>query len=197
LKVDGVALRANTRSSLVARDTDLFKELSARGPVTVAMSIASLDERMTRLLEPQAPTPFRRLAALEALARAGVAVGLVVSPVMPGLSLRELGLEQLLTRAANAGARSAGISMLQFDHPRQRELLLAHLASAYPEHSFRLKRVIGSRVANDEERRSLLAAFDGLCKKLGLAPIPSAVAKRPPPASEPEQLGLFEPIEAH
>ncbi|MHB8879483.1 MAG: SPL family radical SAM protein [Myxococcaceae bacterium] len=196
-EVQGVSLRANTRSSLVARDTDLLKHLATRGKVTVAMSIASLDERMSLLLEPRAPTPFRRLAAMEALSRAGIEVGLIVSPVMPGLSERELGLEKLLTRAANAGARSAGISMMHFDHPGQREWLMSHLASAYPQLSFRLRRVIGHRARTDEERRSLLASFDDCCLRLGLAPLLPAIARKPPPRGEPSQLGLFDAPEPH
>ena len=194
---DGMALRANTRSSLVARDSDLLKQLGAKGRVTVAMSIASLDERLSRLLEPRAPTAFRRLAALEALSRAGVEVGLMVSPVMPGLTEKELDLERLLTRAANAGARSAGISMMHFEHPGQREALLSNLASAYPGASSRLRRVIGHRARTDDERSSLLASFDSLCRRLGLAPLLPAVARKPPPPSEPAQLGLFDPSGPH
>ncbi len=190
-------LRLNTRSSLVARDTDLLKQLSARGQVTVALSIASLDERLTRLLEPQAPTAFRRLAALEALSRAGVEVGLMVSPVMPGLTEKELALKPLLTRAAHAGARSAGLSMMHFAHPGQRETLFEHLGSVYPPLAARLRRVIGHRPRSDAERSALLSAFDETCRALGLAPLLPAVAGRAPPAAEPAQLGLFDPADAH
>ncbi len=58
-------VRADTRSSLIARDTDLLRQLPC---ATVVFSIASLDDRVNRLLEPRAPSAFRRLAALEALA---------------------------------------------------------------------------------------------------------------------------------
>lgn len=192
-----VLLRVNTRSSLVARDTDLLKKLAAKGRVTVALSIASLDDRLTRLLEPRAPSALRRLAAMEALSRAGVEVGLMVSPVMPGLTLRELALDALLTRAANAGARSAGLSMMHFEHLGQREVLLAHLAQAYPLAAARLRQVIGHRPRSDDERRELLAVFDERCRALGLAPLLPAVAGKPPPPSEPAQLGLFDSTEAH
>ncbi|MHB8874463.1 MAG: SPL family radical SAM protein [Myxococcaceae bacterium] len=196
-ELDGLTVRANTRSSLVARDTDLFKQLSAKGRVIVSMSICSLDEGISRLLEPHAQVAFRRLAAVEALSRGGVDVAVVISPVLPGLTESELELRGLLSRAANAGARFAGISMAQLDHPSRRALLLRHLASAYPEQAGRLKRIVGRRPHSNAERSALLEAFDGHCKALGLEPLPSAMPRTRPPPSEPSQLGLFGPPDLH
>lgn len=191
-QVEGVDLRINTRSSLIARDTDVLRQIGKKGRVTVAFSIPSMDERINRLIEPRAPSAFRRLAAMEALARAGISVGLMVAPVMVGLDEEELGMETLITRAAHAGARFAGMSLMTFG-PGQRELFLQHVTQAYPEHGTRFRRVLGRRAPTEDERDTLVAHFNMLCGKHGLLPIHFAVAPRAPELRRPtvEQLKLF------
>jgi len=188
---EGVDLRINTRSSLIARDGDVLRKIAAKGRVTVAFSIASLDEGVNRLMEPKAPSALRRLAAMEALARAGVTVGLVVSPYLPGLDEDELGLENLLNRAANAGARFAGVSPLQFG-PGQRENFLSHVTALYPESATKFRRIIGRRSMTDEELMGLREQFHGLCTRLGLEPLDQAAAPRHITRRSPaQQLTLF------
>lgn len=99
----GVDLQIHTRTSLVARDADLLRRLSTVGRVTVAFTLASLDERVNRWLEPGAPSALRRLMAMQALAHTGVVVGLRLSPLLP--SMTGEALAALLERAAHAGAR--------------------------------------------------------------------------------------------
>src|SRR5205085_440694 len=81
---------------------------------------------------------------LEALARAGLHVGLNVSPVLPGLDERELDLGGLLTRASNAGARFAGMEMLKFGQG-QKEAFLQAVTRAFPEAGARFRRIVGLR----------------------------------------------------
>jgi DNA repair photolyase len=189
--VEGVDLRINTRSSLIARDGDVLRRIAAKGRVTVAFSMASLDEKVNRLMEPSAPSALRRLAAMEALARAGITVGLVVSPYLHGLDEEELGLENLLTRAANAGARFAGVSPLQFG-PGQRENFLAHVTALHPEDAIRYRRVIGRRPMTHEERVGLREHFSALCARMHLEPLSQAAAPRHVERRSPaQQLTLF------
>lgn len=188
---DGLCLHVRTRASLIARDTDLLQRLAERGRVTVTFSIASLDERINRLLEPRAPSVFRRLAAMEALARVGLTVGLEVSPVMPGLDEDELGLASLLTRAANAGARFAGYDFLHFA-PGQRENFLAHVTTAYPERAVRFRRVIGRKPPSEEERAQLGKSFRRLCADLGLVRREDLGTVHTGRAEAWAQLGLFD-----
>jgi DNA repair photolyase len=189
--VDGVDLRINTRSSLIARDSDVLRKIARKGRVTVSFSIASLDEEVNRLLEPKAPSALRRLAAMEALGRAGISVGLVVSPFFPGLDPDELALETLLTRAAHAGARFAGIAPLHFG-PGQRENFLSHVTTLYPDAAIRFRRIIGRRAPSAEEQQAVRAQFESLCARLGLSPVrapsTSRVVEKRSPA---EQLTLF------
>ena len=192
--VDGLDLRINTRSSLIARDTDLLARISRKGKVTVSFSLASLDERVNRLMEPRVPSAFRRLAALEALAMAGVNVGLIVSPVFPGLDEAELGLRALLARASNAGARFAGMQKLSFDLG-QRENFFAQVTRAFPDSAVRFRRVVGVKAAAEAELAALDLQFARHCEELGLLPMSRAVealkAKASNQLQPAEQLTLF------
>jgi DNA repair photolyase len=191
-ELDGIDLRIHTRSSLIASDLEVLSRIARRGRVTVDFSLCSLDERITRLMEPNAPSPMRRLMALEALARAGLTVGLIVSPVLPGLDEEELGLEPLLTRAANAGAQFAGLKFLEFG-PGQRENFLAHVTTAYPQAAVRFRRVVGRRPASEEDRAEVLAGLETQCARLGLQCINTQPLTRPAePIREPSQLVLFQ-----
>jgi DNA repair photolyase len=91
-----------TKNYLVTRDIDLLRELAAHHAVTVHLSINSLDGELARKLEPRAASPKMRLAAVEALAKAGVPVGVLVAPVIPALNDHEI--PSVLAAAKSAGA---------------------------------------------------------------------------------------------
>jgi DNA repair photolyase len=99
------ALSIITKSSLVERDLDLLAPMARDKLAAVYVSITTLDGKLARALEPRAAAPQRRLQTIEALARAGVPVGVSVSPVIPFLNEPEL--ETILEAAAAAGATSA------------------------------------------------------------------------------------------
>ena len=94
-----------TKSSGIERDLDLVAPMAARGLVAVYVSVTSLDPRLARILEPRAAAPHRRLKTVEALARAGVPVGVSISPIIPFINEPEI--ERILEAAAAAGATSA------------------------------------------------------------------------------------------
>ena len=100
-----------TKNYLVTRDIDLLRELAAHHAVSVHLSINSLDGELARKLEPRAATPKMRLAAVEALAKAGVPVGMLVAPVIPGLNDHEM--PSVLAAAKAAGAGWAGTEILR------------------------------------------------------------------------------------
>ena len=79
-----------TKSHLVTRDIDLFKEMAAIDTVVVILAGTTLDSDLSARMEPRASSPARRLAAVEALAEAGVPVGVMVAPVVPGLTDHEI-----------------------------------------------------------------------------------------------------------
>lgn len=94
-----------TKSGLVERDIDLIAPMAAQRLAAVYVSITTLDGELARKLEPRAASPQRRLRTMETLARAGIPLGVSVSPVIPFLNEPEL--EHILEAARNAGASSA------------------------------------------------------------------------------------------
>jgi DNA repair photolyase len=126
-----------TKSALVTRDADLLAALAAHDAVHVFVSITSLDTDLARRMEPRAATPERRLDAIAALHAAGVPVGVMIAPVIPGLNDHEI--PAILDRAATAGARSAGWVMLRLAAPLDR-LFAAWLETHYAD---RVTRVLG------------------------------------------------------
>ncbi|MER2604343.1 MAG: PA0069 family radical SAM protein [Siculibacillus sp.] len=100
-----------TKSALVARDADILGRMAARGLARVALSITTLDRRLSRSMEPRAASPEKRLAALRLLAEAGVPMGVLVAPLIPALNDPEI--EAVLEAARDAGAREAGYVLLR------------------------------------------------------------------------------------
>jgi DNA repair photolyase len=100
-----------TKSALILRDLDILERMAARGLAKVALSVTTLDRTLARAMEPRAPTPEKRLAALETLSNAGIPTAVMVAPVIPALNDPEI--ETILTRAAAAGASEAGFVMLR------------------------------------------------------------------------------------
>jgi DNA repair photolyase len=94
-----------TKSSGVERELDLLAPMAAQGLVSVYLSVTTLDNDLARILEPRAAAPARRLRTIQALAEAGVPVGVSVSPIIPFINEPEL--ERILEAAAAAGASSA------------------------------------------------------------------------------------------
>jgi DNA repair photolyase len=98
-------LTITTKSNRITRDIDLLAPMAAKGLASVMISVTSLDPKVAMTLEPRAPTPARRLAAIRQLSEAGVPVFVSLSPVIPAITDHEM--EHILERAAEAGARAA------------------------------------------------------------------------------------------
>jgi len=103
-----------SKSGLVARDADLLAELARASAAFAVLTITTLAEPLRRSLEPRAATAEVRLGAIAALAERGIPVGVMVSPVIPGLTDHEV--PAILKRAAEAGATFAGFTMIRFPH---------------------------------------------------------------------------------
>lgn len=98
-----------TKNALVIRDIDLLRPLAEHQAASVFVSVTTLDPDLSRLMEPRASHPQRRLAAIEALSKAGIPVGVMAAPMIPGLTDHEL--PAILRAAAKAGARHAGYTV--------------------------------------------------------------------------------------
>ncbi|MEO8700464.1 MAG: radical SAM protein [Kofleriaceae bacterium] len=100
-----------SKSALVERDIELFLELAKQARFHISVSLAFTDNELSRALEPWAPSPDRRLKVIETLAKAGVPVGVMCAPIIPGVNDNQL--VKLLERAADAGATTAGWVLLR------------------------------------------------------------------------------------
>src|SRR5215470_2586406 len=129
--VPGLHLSITTKSTLVSRDTDLLREISAASEVTVNLSITTVDAALARRLEPRAPRPDLRLRAMQELADGGVAARLFIMPILPLLTDGEDNLRALLQGAHDAGAIGAESNVL-FLRPGTREIFLEFLAIDFP-----------------------------------------------------------------
>ena len=119
-----------TKSALIERDLDLLAAMARDRLVTVYFSVTTLDNRLAARMEPRASAPHRKLQAMRTLADAGVPVGVMVAPVVPMVTDREL--EHILEAAHEHGARAAGYVLLRLPHELKqvwREWLELH----YPE----------------------------------------------------------------
>jgi DNA repair photolyase len=119
-----------TKGRLVARDADLLAELARFECASVAVSVTTLDSALARAMEPRASRPELRLEAIARLAAARVPVGVMVAPIVPGLTDHEI--PAILEAAAGAGARFAGSVVLRLPHA-VKELFAEWLERHAPE----------------------------------------------------------------
>ncbi|WP_245895045.1 PA0069 family radical SAM protein [Devosia submarina] len=116
-----------TKSALIIRDLDLLTELAKLGLVKVAISITSMDHKLSRKMEPRASSPARRLEAVRLLSEAGVPVAVFASPMIPAIN--DMELERILDAAKAQGAISASMILLRLPGEVRdvfREWLLRH-----------------------------------------------------------------------
>ena len=193
-----------TKSSLVERDLDLIAPMAREGLATVCISLTTLDHELARRLEPRAAAPRRRLESIARLSDAGVEVGLLVSPQIPGLNDHEL--EAVMEAAAEAGARRARYQTvrlpeevgalfeqwLERHYPLKRERVISlirqlHQGALNDSRSGRRMRGSGPHAQLIAQRVRLAARRLGLTEE----PPPLATDRFRPPPRTGDQMGLF------
>jgi DNA repair photolyase len=102
-----------TKNSLILRDLDLLKDLASDRLVHVFISVTTLNEDLRRLMEPRTASAVRRLQTMEALAQAGVPVGVMNAPIIPGLNHHEI--PAVLKAASEHGAVAAGMTVVRLN----------------------------------------------------------------------------------
>ena len=104
-KRDGLSISVITKSNQIVRDIDIFKKISERSELSLNITITTLRARLARVLEPRAPRPDLRIAAVKELREAGLRVGVSASPLIPGITDRDGELEAVAEAAHHAGAQ--------------------------------------------------------------------------------------------
>ena len=134
-------LTITTKSNRVLRDLDLLAPMAAKGLAAVMLSITSLDPRIAMTLEPRAPHPEKRLAAVKALSAAGIPTFVSISPIIPSITDHEM--EAIIERAADAGARAVFFIPVRLPH-EVAPLFRAWLDTHFPDRAAKVMATIQS-----------------------------------------------------
>jgi DNA repair photolyase len=140
-----------TKNNLVTRDLDLLAELAGCRAAAVFISVTTLDTELRKILEPRTSPPAARLAAIGALARAGIPTGVLVAPVIPGLTDHEM--PAILDAAAAAGASFAAHAILRLPYavaPLFEEWLARHLPEKKDKVLNRIRALRRGKLNNSE-----------------------------------------------
>lgn len=103
-----------TKSALIERDIDLLAQMAEKNLIHIMVSVTTLDTKLASSLEPRAVAPHRRLQVIENLGKAGIPVGVLVTPVIPVINDHEI--ENILEAVSHAGALTAGYVILRLPH---------------------------------------------------------------------------------
>ena len=191
-----------TKGAGVLRDLDLLRHMADRGLMRVWISVTTLDGALARQMEPRAAAPARRVAVIRALAEAGVPVGVLAAPMIPGLNDAEL--ERILQTARTAGARHAGYVLLRLPH-ELRDIMTAWLNEHFPDRARHVLSLVretrggglndprfGARMAGAGAYADALAKrFAMVVRRLGFDErSPLETTRFAPPAAEAEEMQL-------
>jgi DNA repair photolyase len=168
-----------TKSAMILRDIDILADMAKRNLVSVYISVTSLNRQLSRRMEPRAATPARRIDTIRELSDAGIPTGVMVAPIIPGLTEHEL--DNILTQTAIAGASCAGYVVLRL--PLEiKDLFGEWLQEHYPDKARKVFRMIhnmrggkandarfGKRMSGTGAYAAMLGdRFELTCKRLGL-----------------------------
>jgi DNA repair photolyase len=121
-----------TKGTLAVRDIDLLVELSGRARCSVTFSLPTVDEDAWRMLEPGTAHPLQRLRAVRRLRDAGVDAGVLLAPIVPGISSHPAKIERTLKAVVDSGAAYVGTMLLHLEGGTRRHFL-EFLAREYPQ----------------------------------------------------------------
>lgn len=179
-----------TKGTLIARDLDLLTQAAAVTSVSVSMSIGFLDEALWRSVEPGTPSPRRRLDVVRRLADAGFAVGVLMAPILPGLTDTPESVDATVAALAAAGAASVVPLPLHL-RPGAREWYQAWLAREHPHLVPRYRQLYGDGAYTGQAyQREVAARVRLACRRHGL-PTGGTGTTRQPSAGPPAADALF------
>ena len=190
-----------TKNLLVTRDIDVLGELAQHRAAMVFISLTTLNSGLRGVMEPRTSPPAARLAAMESLAKAGIPVGALLAPVIPGLTDHEI--PALVEAAARAGACTAGYVLLRLPHavaPLFEQWLTTHFPDRKEKVLQRLRSLRGGKLSESAFGKrmrgqgifaeQIAQLFEVSCRKAGLGEerggLSTAAFRRPGGA----QLGL-------
>jgi DNA repair photolyase len=150
-----------TKGTLILRDVDLLQRAAEVAPVSAAFSIGTLDERVWRETEPGTPHPKARIAAVRALTAAGIPTGVLMAPILPGLSDSRSQMRAVVEAALEAGATHVSPILLHL-RPGVREQFMPWLEAQHPDLVDRYRQLYPRAYASAGERKTLGRRVDDL-----------------------------------
>jgi DNA repair photolyase len=173
-----------TKSTLILRDLDLLAEAARATDVRANFSIGTLDEEVWRLTEPGTPHPRQRVEAVAKLNAAGVPCGVLVAPVLPGLSDRDDQLEAVVKACVEAGAVTIAPLLLHL-RPGVREHYLGWLAGARPDLLYRHEELYPKAYAPKAAQEALSRRVSRLVERHGGRTVAPSETRTRPNAAKP------------
>jgi DNA repair photolyase len=153
-KREGLSVSVVTKSNQIVRDIDVFKQIAAKSALTLNITITTLKTRLARLLEPRAPRPDLRLAAITELRKAGLCVGVSCSPLLPGINDAELEAVAKASREAGAQWFYSGVLFLM---PSSAKEFLPFLEEKFPKLAKQYEQWYGKNAYPPEQYRKRIS----------------------------------------
>ena len=157
-----------TKGVLVRRDVDVLQELGRVADVRVNFSVGSIDERVWKLTEPGAPSPVARLEAMQFLVENGINAGVMMAPLLPGISDSTESIYDVAEAAAAHGARFIGANVL-FLKPGSKEWFMPMLKETYPHLAPGYAKLYAKTYAPRDYTSSVMKVVDQARRSVGLA----------------------------
>jgi DNA repair photolyase len=186
-KREGLSISVITKSNQIVRDIDILKRISERSALSLNITVTTLKPRLARLLEPRAPRPDLRLAAVRELRAAGLSVGVSASPLLPGITDQDGEMEALAAAAKEAGAQwfFSGVLFLMPASARQ---FLPFVREKFPKLAKQYQDWYGKNgYAPEDYRKKISQRVARIREKLGFGSRPWEGTR---PSRPPAQMGL-------
>jgi DNA repair photolyase len=179
-----------TKGTLILRDLDLLRQAAEVTQVGLSLSIGFVDETLWRAVEPGTPSPRRRLDVLRQLTDAGFGVGVLVAPILPGLSDDDESIDATVAALAKAGARGATPIPLHL-RPGARDWYLAWLGRTRPDLVPRYRQLFrGGSYSARAYQEDVCARVRAAAQRHGIGPVSRIPDPEPVPAPAPEPVQL-------
>jgi DNA repair photolyase len=178
-----------TKGPMIVRDKDLLVALGKVATCTVYMSVPTVDEHAWELLEPDTAHPLQRLRAVRELVDAGVNVGVLMNPIVPGFSSSRAKLERTVKAIADHGARFVGCNVM-FLEDGTRAHFMAFLEREFPSWLPRYEKLYEKKYAPEEYRKQVQGMIRLLQERYGVSGRESDHDQPVGRPAEPEQVGF-------
>ena len=156
-----------TKGPMVVRDKDVLADLSARAGCSVYISVPCVDDDVWRALEPGTAHPMQRLRAVHELVEAGIRTGVLMNPIVPGLSSKPALMERTMKAIADHGARFVGCNVM-FLEGGTRDHFMRWLSAEFPSMVDAYVQLYARKYAPSSYRKEVHNVFNTLRKKHGI-----------------------------